>query len=215
MSCNGGVMNVSQWGLMRNSSIWACSLQSNETVRMRWHPALITSSCSRALLGNRGERQWPPSHGRTAQKTGTEWGWIPVFSLLFANTPPSQNWWFHSWGPSIKQAEQASAIWSVMSEHVGSNWQLIFHPESRNRCMLPSQSQSETSLKAPHTWAALRSMPVRLVDSRVSIEGSASQINKYLSNLRSTENKTKRKGQHTHTHTRTHARTPPAHNNSP
>lgn len=36
---------------MRNSSIWACSLQSNETAMMRWHPALITSSCSRALPG--------------------------------------------------------------------------------------------------------------------------------------------------------------------
>ena len=51
MSCNGGVMNVNQRGLMRNSSIWVCSLQSNETAMMRWHPALITSSCSRALLG--------------------------------------------------------------------------------------------------------------------------------------------------------------------
>lgn len=124
-------------------SIWARSLQSDETVRMRWHPALITSSCSTALLGNGGEMQWPPSPGRTEQ------GWIPFFPLLLANTPPPQNGWFHSWGPSIKQAEQASTTWSVMSEHVDSNWQLIFHPESKNRRTPPSKSQSETTLNTP------------------------------------------------------------------
>lgn len=61
-----------------NGSIWACSLQGNETVILHWQPPLITSSCSRALLGKQTrEARTPFPQPAHAQKEVRDQGRPP------------------------------------------------------------------------------------------------------------------------------------------
>lgn len=145
MSCSWGVMHVNQRSLMQKTA--ASGRAACKVMRLWWRAGVRLWSLhlvQELCWGNRGERHWPPSrHFAGAQKdrNGSRTDPLPS-SPPCQHTPLFQNWQFHSGEPSIKQAEQASSIWSVMSAHVDSNWQFISHPKSRNRCMLPSDSWS-------------------------------------------------------------------------
>lgn len=144
MSCDGGVMNVYQWSLMRKTAApghaaskvmrqWGCAGTG------LWSLYLVQGLC---LGKQRWEALTSCLQPAQAQKVVNGLRMEALLSSAPCQHTPFSELMVHSWGPSIMLAKQASTIWSVMSEHVYSNWQFIFHPEGRNRCMLPSKSPS-------------------------------------------------------------------------
>lgn len=130
-----------------------------------WSLHLVQELCR----GHKGETHWPPTHSVHKHRTKGSRCNLSSSRPLLPSAPLFQSWRFPSWGPCIKQAEQASTIRSVMSEHVHGNWQFVFHPESRNRCLyastfkIPLITQAE---RASHTgsrcWALCRWQAGRL-----------------------------------------------------